>query len=55
MGIHSIGPEVVAGWFLELVARRIYCLEVFIQRGIVNIVASRVPGDVEERGEFMGS
>ena len=43
------------GGLVLAVARRICCLKVFRQRGIADIVVSRVPGDVEERGEFMGS
>ena len=43
------------GGLVLAVARKIYRLEVFRQRGIADIVASRVPGDVEERDEFMGA
>ena len=43
----------VLGLVLAL-AKRIYRLEVFRQRGIADIVASQATGDMEERGEFVG-
>ena len=51
---HPQGADQEAMVYLA-VARRTGLLEVVRQCGIADIVASRVPEDVEESGEFMGS